>query len=68
MYHVRFLGKPDEKTKSCPVMGNIYFDERDKKKAYHAAYRFVRKGYYPFAQLFHDFEFITVFGRDDDEE
>ena len=61
MYHVRFLGKPDEK-KSCPVMGNIYFDEKDEKKAYHAGSWAVRNGYYPFAQLFHDFEFIKFFG------
>lgn len=61
MYHVRFLGKPDE-NKSCPVMGNIYFDERDEKKAYHAGILAVKNGYYPFAQLFHDFEFIEFFG------
>ena len=63
MYHVRFLGKPDEK-KSCPVMGNIYFDERDEKKAYHAGDWAVKSGYYPFAQLFHDFEFIKFFGME----
>ena len=60
MYHVRFLGKPDEK-KSCPVMGNIYFPEEEKEKAMTAAALMVKNGIYPFSQVFHDFEFIKSF-------
>ena len=60
MYFVRFLGKPGE-NKKRPEMGNIYFPEEEKEKAVEAAQMVVKNGVYPFAQVFHNFEFVSLF-------
>ena len=60
MYSVRFLGKPDE-TKKCLEMGRIYFPGDEKEKAVEVAQMVVKSGIYPFAQVFHDFEFVSFF-------